>query len=100
MLLRAEKFCIEWNNTIVSIAPEPFWSVLNALIKIVITSLDTVMCLIPKATTSLTLSNAKKANVKADWNNVDSKFEKHKRGKTLTIFSNKGKVYTQKSSRI
>ena len=46
----------------------------------------------PKATTSLTLSNAKKANVKADWNKVDSKLDKHKCGKTLTIFSNKGKV--------
>ena len=54
----------------------------------------------PKATTSLTLSDTRKANVKADWNNADSKLEKHKCGKTLTIFSNKGKVYTQKSSRI
>ena len=54
-------------------------------------SQETIICLIPKATILLTLSNAKQAHVKADLNKAASKSE-HKSGKTLTMLSNIGNI--------
>lgn len=70
-----EKVFTDWNNSTASLdfltctnAPDTNWSVLDSLIKTVIASPYTDTWPMPIATTSLTITYAKKANVKTAWN--------------------------------
>lgn len=62
------------------------WMGLLFKINTLIASLETVTCLLPNSTTSLTLSSVKKTYIKAFLNKAASSSEKHKCSKTPTMY--------------